>query len=74
MDVRQKACYQDRSFPQVSRNEVRWLRGAGEEVGYGVGLTTATDGTTRTVFGNRSGRCNVLSEAGIGWIGKHLGW
>ena len=29
-DGGQKACRQDRSFPQVQRNELRWVCGAGE--------------------------------------------
>ena len=37
----QKGCCLDRSFPQVPRKELRWVRSAGEDVGYGVGVTTA---------------------------------
>ena len=44
-DGGQKVCCLHRSFPQVPRNELRWVRGAGEEVGYGVGVPTATCGT-----------------------------
>ena len=44
-DGGQKACCLDRSFPQVPRNELRWVRRAGEEVEYGVEVPAATCGT-----------------------------
>ena len=44
-DGGQKICFQDRSFLQVPRNKLRWVRGSGEEVGYGVGVPIATCGT-----------------------------
>ena len=38
-------CRQDRLFPQVLSNELRWVRGAGEVVGYDFDVPTATCGT-----------------------------
>ena len=43
----QRACLENRSFPQVPRNELRWVSGAADEVGYGVGVSTATCSTRR---------------------------